>query len=413
MAKSSSKKAGKRMKAAALILAAVLTGGLLSGCSLGNRRPIESRPAAAESVQPAAKADTTAPEIQEIRTEFPVGQRVYPKELVRVTDDVDRDPSIRITAGDGDAEAAADGAYVIFKNAGSFSIEVTAEDSSGNAAKAVLKVTAYNKVLPQLTLLYTELEITDAVKTYDFSKNASAKSPIYGDLTDKIKVDDSQVVFGKAGNYKVVYSVEDKDGNKRTASLIVRIRDTAAPVIKLAETEYTVTIGEKKPDYLKGVTASDKTDGDVTSKIKVDDTAVKYDTAGSYSLVYLVADEADNLAKVEVRVTVKKPQPTPAPTTTPTAVPTAEPEPTKAPEPTAEPTEIPEPTAEPAAAPTIEPADVPEAKDTFILDTGLKVYHRPGCARIDILKDRNRQEYNGTESSLKAEGYAACDLCRP
>lgn len=403
--------AGRLRRAAAMVLVTACVGGSILGCGAGKSQGTTSSVPAAESSKAEVNADTTAPEITENRAEFPIDQRVYAKELVKAEDETDQAPVIKITSCDGESEVAAGGEYVIFKSAGNYNVGVSAEDSSGNAAKVTLKVTAYNKVLPQITLAKTEIELADTVKGYDFTRNATAKSPIYGDLTDKIKVDESQVVLGKVGTYKVVYSVEDKDGNKRTASMIVKIKDTTAPTIKLPVTQFTVEIGDEKPDYLKGVKATDEVDGDVTSKIKVDDTEVKYDTAGSYPVVYLVTDAADNLAKMQVTVVVKKKEPTPTPTPTATATPTATPtptaEPTETPESTAEPTEVPEPTEEPV------PTQEPEEKHTYILDTGTKVYHEPGCAKIDIMKEQNKEEYTGTSSELEARGYSACDLCNP
>ena len=216
------KSGNKFRRTAVLFLVSACVLGGIGGCGFGKG----SKPA--ESVKTDANADTKAPELWEVGKEFPLDQRVYAKEMVRPEDEVDPEPKIRITGCDGGAEVASDGAYVIFKNAGTYNVELTAEDSSGNAARGTMQVTAYNKVLPEITLQKEELELSAAVKAYDFSKLATAKSSIYGDLTNKIKVDDSQVTLGKAGTYKVVYSVEDQDGNKRTAALIVKIGGGAA-----------------------------------------------------------------------------------------------------------------------------------------------------------------------------------------
>jgi DNA-entry nuclease len=43
----------------------------------------------------------------------------------------------------------------------------------------------------------------------------------------------------------------------------------------------------------------------------------------------------------------------------------------------------------------------------------MKIFHLPGCARIDIMREGTRQDYTGTRENLEAEGYAPCDLCNP
>ncbi|MEI3405764.1 MAG: immunoglobulin-like domain-containing protein [Christensenellales bacterium] len=61
------------------------------------------------------------------------------------------------------------------------------------------------------------------------------------------------------------------------------IPDTTAPVISGAK--HTVYIGGSV-DYLKGVTVTDDTDGDITDKIAVNSDAVNTAKAGTYSVTY-------------------------------------------------------------------------------------------------------------------------------
>lgn len=80
--------------------------------------------------------------------------------------------------------------------------------------------------------------------------------------------------------------------------------DITAPVINLAKTEYTIPLGEDV-NFLDGVTATDDTDGDITSNIKVDQSAVDFNTAGEYNVVLSVKDAAGNMAEQIVKLTVK------------------------------------------------------------------------------------------------------------
>ncbi|MBK86659.1 MAG: hypothetical protein CMC86_05625, partial [Flavobacteriaceae bacterium] len=80
------------------------------------------------------------------------------------------------------------------------------------------------------------------------------------------------------------------------------IADTTAPVITLVgDNPQTLTVGDAYTEL--GATASDDTDGDISSSIVIDATAVDTATAGSYSVTYNVSDAAGNTA-TEVTRTV-------------------------------------------------------------------------------------------------------------
>ncbi len=407
-------------KMAALILAMFLLAAGLAAC--GSKSETEDStqvtPAAesvAESVESAVEsveesaADTTAPVLTAKGTEFPVMKSVSVTDLVTVQDETDEAPKLLIITCDEDAEVAEDGAVVIFKSGGAHRVGVMATDSAGNSTKGTIDVTAVNKVLPEITLSKTSVELKDSIVSHDFAQYVKASSPVYGDLTDQVVIDESAVAFGVPGKYEVHYSVEDKDGNKKTAAVEVNVKDTTAPVLRVPVTEYTMTIGDEKPNYMEGVTAEDKIDGDVTANVQVDDLSVKYDVAGTYPVIFLAADAADNLSKVRVLVVVKEPEPTPTPTPEPTEEPTPVPTEEPTPEPTAEPT--PEVTAAPAVV-TEEPAG---EQQTYILNTrkSSRKFHYPWCDSVTKMSEKNKLEYTGTMEEVINMGYTPCQRCKP
>ena len=362
----------------------------------------ESLAESGESLEESAEsADTTAPVLEAKGTEFPLMKSIAAEDLVSATDETDEKVALLIIACDGDAEVAAGGESVIFKSSGAYHVGVMATDSAGNSTKGTVDVTAVNKVLPEIKLERTKLELNDGDTGYDFRKIASASSTVYGDLTESITVDDSQVRFGVPGEYEVVYHVADKDGNERGASLAVIIKDKTAPVLNVPVTEFAVTVGDEKPDYLAGVTAKDRVDGDLTEKVQVDDLSVNYGAAGTYPLVFLVADAADNLIKVEVTVKVSEPAPTPTPEPTPTPTPTPEVTPTEAPTPEVTPTV--------QAAP--EPTQAP--KETYILNTNTKKFHYPWCSSVKKMSAKNKREFTGTRDEVTDMDYTPCQRCNP
>jgi 2',3'-cyclic-nucleotide 2'-phosphodiesterase (5'-nucleotidase family) len=74
----------------------------------------------------------------------------------------------------------------------------------------------------------------------------------------------------------------------------------------LKDIQYTVL--DPKPNLLDGVTAFDSIDGDVTSRIVIDESQVDWNTPGIYNLIYTVTDTKDNLIGDSVLVIITERQ---------------------------------------------------------------------------------------------------------
>lgn len=190
---------------------------------------------------------------------------------------------------------------------------------------------------------------------------ATANDNIDGDLTKKIKVT-GEVDITKEGEYKLVYSVSDKAGNKASKTRVVKVsksektetKDTIAPVITFKNSlVQTVCLGSKvdiTKDGIYGYTAYDDTDGNITDKVKVTGNLDNIMEAGTYKLIYTATDKAGNEGKV-TREFIAKDCSTPSPAPAPTPTPTPDPEPTPTPTPTPDPEPEPTPTPEPEPLP--------------------------------------------------------------
>ena len=173
-------------------------------------------------------------------------------------------------------------------------------------------------------------EAADAEATDETAEEASdegaenAEEAVQGEADTTEDVNDEETAeahtFDAAGKYEIVIRLTDASGNKTelTQRIIVTDPDTTAPEIKGVKNR-TVYVGGSV-DYLKGVTATDDVDGDVTDKISVDSSAVDTKKAGTYTVTYTVSDTAGNEAVKETKLTVSvKPAPKPAaPAQTPT-----------------------------------------------------------------------------------------------
>ena len=123
-----------------------------------------------------------------------------------------------------------------------------------------------------------------------------------GDLTNKIEVVSNKVDTNNPGNYEVVYKVQDSMNEVATKTITVTVKENSAP--EIIANDKTIIEGEEF-DELKEVTAKDKEDGDLTSKIKVKENTVK-ETQGTYKVVYEVSDSKGKTTTKEIKVVVEE-----------------------------------------------------------------------------------------------------------
>ncbi|MBQ4243546.1 MAG: hypothetical protein II702_01425 [Clostridia bacterium] len=54
-----------------------------------------------------------------------------------------------------------------------------------------------------------------------------------------------------------------------------------------------------------------------------------------------------------------------------------------------------------------------EAERDYILNTNTKKFHRPDCASVKEMKDKNKQTFHGTRNEVIEKGYDPCGRCHP
>jgi hypothetical protein len=171
------------------------------------------------------------------------------------------------------------------------------------------------RVLKSVTVLPSKIIGSEPIieasdKTYQVGETlnpllgVTAHDPEDGDLTDKVKADSSNVNMSKAGDYDLVLSVTDSDGNTTTETVKIHVVDKleSTPVIKGAD---DIVIDERsKFEPLKGVTAQDGNGKDITANLTYTGT-VDTSTPDVYTVKYYVFDEEGNVASVTRQVTVQ------------------------------------------------------------------------------------------------------------
>lgn len=131
-----------------------------------------------------------------------------------------------------------------------------------------------------------------------------------GNITDKIIVERNDVDTSKEGVYEVVYKVIDDCNETVNKVVLITVKLNPCkinelPVLNVKDVEIIVGT-EFNP--LDGVSALDKEDGDVTSKIEIVENTVNKDEVGEYKVVYKISDECGEVEKtIKVKVKEKPP----------------------------------------------------------------------------------------------------------
>ena len=213
--------------------------------------------------------------------------------------------------------------------AGTYELTYTVSDTAGNTTSKKRTVifeelgnldismgSVLDGVTPQISLKGANPYCMVKGGTY-LEPGATATDNVDGNITDKIVVT-NKVTGNLMGAFRIVYKVEDSSGNQAIAyrAVIVTtscpnnnqgtVESNSAPVITLiGKNSVVINVGTEYVDL--GATAYDKEDGDITSKLVTDASAVNTRVPGIYKVWYRVTDSAGKTASASRTVTVKNP----------------------------------------------------------------------------------------------------------
>ncbi|OSM10757.1 cell wall anchor protein [Bacillus toyonensis] len=234
------------------------------------------------------------------KTTINVGDKFDPMARVKAIDNEDGDITSKVTI-DGNVDTSKPGAY---------ELTYTVLDSKGHKVTTKQTVTVKQTVetkneAPVLTVP-AEATINIGDK-FDPMSGVSATDKEDGDITSKVTVDGS-VDASKPGTYQLTYTVSDSNGHTVTAKQTVTVKQKVEPKdevpVLTVPAEATINI-EDKFDPMAGVSATDKEDGDITSKVTVDG-SVNASKPGTYELTYTVLDSKGHTVIAKQTVTVKQ-----------------------------------------------------------------------------------------------------------
>jgi oligopeptide transport system substrate-binding protein len=259
---------------------------------------------ATRSIVVVVQKETVAPVISGVKSiSYVIGDDA-PNYLAGVTasDNVDGNLTSAIVVDSSSVDLEAVGAYTI-----TYSVSDAAGNTTTVQATIQVKLHADDAdLIPPVISGTQNYTYTIGISApINFLAGVTAEDNEDGDVTDSIVVDSSAVNFAVAGIYQVFYTASDSYGNERTVSVTVVVnKETTPPVIE-GTRNYSYTIGVSAPiNFATGVTAMDNVDGDLTSAIVINSSAVSFTVPGVYAVTYTVTDAAGNVTTVSVNVTV-------------------------------------------------------------------------------------------------------------
>ena len=179
---------------------------------------------------------------------------------------------------------------------GTYKVSYKVKDTADNETLKTITITVKENKAPvidvenQKVVIYKELNI-----------NITATDEEDGDLTKEIKEIENTVDLNKIGTYKIIYQVTDKYGKTTTKEITVEVIDRTNPVINAEDIGISLN---NEFDELKGVSAFDSDNTDITKDIKVIENTVNTKVAGTYKVTYQVKDKYGKTTTKTIKVYV-------------------------------------------------------------------------------------------------------------
>ena len=185
---------------------------------------------------------------------------------------------------------------------GTYNIQYSVTDSSGNTTVVQRLVNVVDTTLPEITLSGNSNENIDVGSAYT-DPGASASDNYDGDITDLIVVSGS-VDPTTIGTYYLQYNVTDSEGNNALTSIrTINVIDDISPTISLfGVSSVIIEVGSTFSD--SGASAIDNYDGSIPLSSFSINSNLDTSTVGSYSITYDVSDSSGNPA-IQVTRTVE------------------------------------------------------------------------------------------------------------
>ena len=182
---------------------------------------------------------------------------------------------------------------------GTYNIQYSVTDSSGNTTIVQRVVNVVDTTLPIINLIGGTIENIEVGSVYN-DPGATATDNYDGDITNLI-VYTGSVDPNTTGTYYLQYNVSDSEGNNAiTTTRTVNVGDQIPPTISLFGLQsITMEVGSSYSE--SGASAIDNYDGNISSLIQVSG-SVNPSVVATYTIDYNISDSSGNAATTVTRI---------------------------------------------------------------------------------------------------------------
>ncbi|MBC1561541.1 immunoglobulin-like domain-containing protein [Listeria booriae] len=234
-----------------------------------------------------------APIIYAMNQTVEMGEAFYPLKYVTARDEEDGDITHRVTVLSSSVNTMVPGVY---------SVLYSVTDLQGAKTSKEIKVTIIDGT-NQKPIVYAQDQIIVQGTDFKALNGVTAYDKEDGDLTGRIEVLSNNVNTTKAGVYEILYSVTDSKGAVTTKWVSITVKGITNQKPIIYAQNQTVEQGALF-DVMNNVTAIDLEDGNLTSRVTVQQNTVNTDVLGTYMVVYTVVDSQDASVTKTIWVTV-------------------------------------------------------------------------------------------------------------
>ncbi len=185
---------------------------------------------------------------------------------------------------------------------GTYQIEYSISDLSGNKTSAIVNVDIIDREKPTInSVKEISIELRTDLDEVDFIGNITVSDNY--DTSLVLNYDITRVNIDVIGSYVITYYTKDASGNIATVDTYLHVVDTTRPLIEIIDKNIVVLVGDNTYDFLKHFSASDNyTENPI---ITVDTRYVNFDTLGEYPITITATDTYGNISQVTVNIIVE------------------------------------------------------------------------------------------------------------
>lgn len=181
---------------------------------------------------------------------------------------------------------------------GTYQVTYTVEDESRFSVSKTVNVVVTG--VPEPVINAEDIQVAQYTE-FNAKQYATANDVVDGNITGNIKIIEDTVNMNVVGEYKVTYSITNSYNKTVNKTIKVTVVENDKPVI-IAENKEILLNSDF--DKLKGVSATDKEDGDLTSNIIIENDNVDISKAGKYQITYKVTDRANQTVTKTITISV-------------------------------------------------------------------------------------------------------------